>query len=187
MRENEENSYNINNIINIISKVIDTIGYFGPEILFILSIILLFHTKTLLYVYLLCYFISSIFNIILKGLIKEKRPQEDQHLFNIWLNNGMKHDRHWYDRFGMPSGHAQHVFYSTAFIFLSLKNIHWFIFYLLISLNTLYQRVKYQNHSVLQVISGAIVGLLIGSLSYYYGRILIKGSLKDKPDDNAPI
>ena len=48
MRENEENSYNINNIINIISKVIDTIGYFGPEILFILSIILLFHTKTLL-------------------------------------------------------------------------------------------------------------------------------------------
>ena len=187
MRENEENSYNINNIINIISKVIDTIGYFGPEILFILSIILLFHTKTLLYVYLLCYFISSIFNIILKGLIKEKRPQEDQHLFNIWLNNGMKHDRHWYDRFGMPSGHAQHVFYSTAFIFLSLKNIHWFIFYLLISLNTLYQRVKYQNHSVLQVIAGTIVGLLIGSLSYYYGRILIKGSLKDKPDDNAPI
>ena len=111
MRENEDNSYNINNIINIISKIIDTIGYFGPEILFILSIILLFHTKTLLYVYLLCYFINSIFNIILKGLIKEKRPQEDQNLFNIWLNNGMKHDRHWYDRFGMPSGHAQHVFY----------------------------------------------------------------------------
>jgi membrane-associated phospholipid phosphatase len=181
MRENEYNF--INNII----KIIDTLGYFGPELLFFISIILLFQKKTLFYVYLFGYFINSIFNVILKGIIKQKRPDEDKHLFSIWLNNGMKNDRHWYDRFGMPSGHSQHVLYSTVFIYLSLKNTNWFIFYLLISLNTLRQRVKYHNHTVSQVIVGAIIGSLIGALLYYYGRFLIKGSLKHKEDDNAPI
>jgi len=181
MRENEHNWS------QTIIKIIDACGFFGPAILFFTSIMLLFQKKNLLYIYISGYLLNSLINIILKGIIKQKRPEEDEHLFNIWLNNGMKHDRHWYDRFGMPSGHSQDVFYSTAFIFLSLKNTNWLIFYLLISLNTLYQRVKYKNHTVLQVIVGAIVGLLIGALLYYYGRVLIKGCLKHKQDDNAPI
>jgi hypothetical protein len=140
-----------------------------------------------LQIYLIGFVINSLLNFVLKGIIKQPRPSEDKHVFNVWLNNGMKGDRLWFDRFGMPSGHAQSVFYSTFFIIFALQNTNINILYLIISLNTLYQRVKYKNHTVLQVIVGAIVGTIIGSLLYYYSQKILQGKLKEKKDDNAPI
>jgi membrane-associated phospholipid phosphatase len=170
-----------------IIKGMDTIGYFGPQILAITTFVLLFKKKMLLQFYLVGYIINILLNIVLKGLIKQSRPSEDKHMFNIWLNNGMKTDRHWYDRFGMPSGHAENVFYSTVFIYFASVNSNWLIFYLLISLNTIYQRVKYKNHTVLQVIVGSIVGSMMGWLVYYFSQVSIKGKMSLKQDDNAPI
>jgi membrane-associated phospholipid phosphatase len=92
-----------------------------------------------------------------------------------------------FDRFGMPSGHAQSVFFSTAFIYFALKNVKISLFYLLISLNTLYQRVKYKNHSIGQVIIGSLVGSVIGYAFFKYAKHILKKELKEKPDDNAPI
>ena len=177
----------MNNIPNLIIKTVDTIGYFGPQILAFTSAVLLINKYNLLTIYLIGFLLNSFINIILKGIIKQPRPSEDKHLFNIWLNNGMKTDRHWYDRFGMPSGHTESVFYSTTFIFFALQNRNITIMYLIISLNTFYQRVKYKNHTLSQVIIGAFIGIIIGYFFYNYSKVLIKGSLKQKPDDNAPL
>ena len=175
------------NCSEFIIKIIDTTGYFGPQILAVMSVFLLMNKSTLLTIYFIGFIINSFLNIILKGLIKEPRPSEDKHLFNIWLNNEMKTDRHWYDRFGMPSGHAESVFYSTVFIFLALKNVNLTILYLIISMNTLYQRIKYKNHTISQVIIGSIIGAFLGYFFYYYSKVILKGKMKLKPDDNAPL
>jgi membrane-associated phospholipid phosphatase len=87
----------------------------------------------------------------------------------------------------MPSGHATSVFYSTAFIFLALKNPVLSIIYLIISINTGYQRIKYKNHTVTQVICGAILGTLAAYIAYLFATKKLAGLLKYKKDDNAPL
>jgi membrane-associated phospholipid phosphatase len=164
-------------------KIVDTIGYLGPQLLFISSIYFLFDKYTSLAVYFLGFFLNILLNIILKSYIQQPRPSEDKRLFNLEILNGK---RIGYDRYGMPSGHAEGVFYSTAFIFLTLKNKWIGLIYLLISLVTSYQRVSYQNHTFSQVFIGGLIGIFMGILFYYYSMKILKGNLREKKDDNAP-
>jgi membrane-associated phospholipid phosphatase len=170
-------------IKNTIIKSIDSIGYLGPQLLFFASIYFLFDKLTSLSVYFVGFFLNILLNTVLKLLIQEPRPTEDKRLFNLEILNGK---RIGYDRYGMPSGHAEGVFYSTAFIFLTLKNKWIGFIYLLISLITCYQRVAYKNHTFIQVLIGGIIGLFMGLFFYYYGNHILKGKLRVKPDDNAP-
>jgi membrane-associated phospholipid phosphatase len=171
-------------IKNTIIKSVDIIGYLGPQLLFFASIYFLFKRNfTYLSVYFVGFFLNILLNTILKSLIQEPRPTEDKRLFNLELLNGK---RIGYDRYGMPSGHAEGVFYSTAFIFLTLKNKWIGFIYLVISLITCYQRVAYKNHTFQQVLIGGIVGAFMGFFFYYYGVHILKGKLREKPDDNAP-
>jgi membrane-associated phospholipid phosphatase len=87
----------------------------------------------------------------------------------------------------MPSGHAQSAFFSTIFIYLALKDIRITIGYLFIALLTIYQRVLFKEHSVIQVLAGAIVGILFGGFIYLMARQKIMGKLRAKKDDDAPI
>jgi hypothetical protein len=50
----------------------------------------------------------------------------------------------------------------------------------------MYQRHKYFNHTILQLIIGFCVGLIFGYLSYYVGNKWLKGNLTPKLDDFAP-
>jgi membrane-associated phospholipid phosphatase len=170
-------------IKNTIIKTIDAIGYLGPQLLFFASIYLLFDKLTSLSVYFVGFFLNILLNTILKSLIQEPRPSEDKRLFNLEILNGK---RIGHDRYGMPSGHAEGVFYSTAFIFLTLKNKWIGLIYLLISLITSYQRVAYKNHTFAQVLIGGTIGLFMGFFFFYYGNHILKGKLREKPDDNAP-
>ena len=88
---------------------------------------------------------------------------------------------------GMPSGHAQSSFFSVIFIYLALKDIKIIIVYLFIALITMYQRVLFKQHTVLQVSAGAIVGVLFGGFIYYMAQQKIIGKLRFKKDDNGPI
>ena len=85
----------------------------------------------------------------------------------------------------MPSGHSQMVLFSTTYIYLVLKNIPLTLFYLLLTLNTLVQRIRYKNHTVMQVIVGSLVGALVAYLVYQYATNNLVGKLDTKPDDNA--
>lgn len=170
-------------MINII-QIIDTIGVSGPIVLGISSLILLYNKSNLFSVYIIGFIINSLLNILLKGIIKQPRPSEDIHMFNIKLMSGK---RIGYDKFGMPSGHAQSVFYSTLFILFALKNNIITFFYFIISFLTIYQRIKYFNHDIYQVIIGSIIGSILGFSFYTYTKELLKGNMKMKMDDNAPI
>jgi membrane-associated phospholipid phosphatase len=172
--------------------ILDTIGYFGPQILCVLSVILLFKKWNTLSLYLVGYFSNIIITYILKGIIQEPRPTEDKKLFNIELLHGSGNSQ-WsgkrigFDRYGCPSGHASSVVYSTVFLYLVLQNPKILAIYLLVSLVTMYQRVKYKNHSIHQVIIGAVVGFFSAFVIYFYTKHILKGKMGEKPDDNAPL
>lgn len=162
--------------------MLDTIGFFAPQILLLTSIFILRNKMTLLSIYLFGFFINSIVNYILKGLFRDARPSEDIHLFNIEKTHS--NSRIGFDRYGMPSGHAQSVFYSTTFIYFASQNITLLLFYLAISFNSLRQRYHYKNHTMVQLFFGGILGFLLGYIFYTCNP---RDTVKDKPDDDAHI
>jgi membrane-associated phospholipid phosphatase len=171
-------------VLGFIILTVDYIGYLGPFLLLAATIILLKNKATLLSVYVVGYVLNLIINIILKALIKQPRPSEDLSVFNASVTHGKRIS---FDRYGMPSGHATSVFYSTAFIFFALKSPLLSIIYLIISINTGYQRIKYKNHTLMQVICGAITGTIIAYIAYLFATKKLAGLLRNKKDDNAPF
>jgi membrane-associated phospholipid phosphatase len=171
-------------------KFIHNFGKSGPFVLFVYSVYLLWNKSNLLYYYICGIFLDAILNLVLKGIIKEPRPSEDPKLFNVALKHSIRFkfiDGYPYDVFGMPSGHAQSSFFSTVFIYLALKDIKITILYLIVSLLTMYQRVLFNSHTVLQVLAGALVGILFGGFIHLMARQKIMGKLRAKKDDNGPI
>jgi membrane-associated phospholipid phosphatase len=167
---------------NFIEKIIDFIGFLAPHLLFIISILLLWNKKYYLVYYIVGYGFNIVLNLILKGIIRQPRPSEDIKLINISKNNGKRIS---YDKFGMPSGHAQLSFFSVVFIYLVFKNIPLTIFYIIISLFSLHQRVKYKNHTLLQVIIGTLVGAFVGFAIYMLTKRNVGGKWIAKKEDNA--
>ena len=150
----------------------DVLGNIILFIFFFLSIYLLYDKTRLLFLFIICYFLNIIINLILKGLIQQPRPNEDPRLFNLELLNIQRSKTKEYlisyNRYGMPSQHSQLAFYSTIFIYFALKNNIWTIFYSLLALFTLYQRVSFNYHTIFQVIIGSIIGCVFSFLLYYY-------------------
>jgi len=176
--------------MEMISELFNKFGTFGPIILIFPSIYMLWNKNNLFYYYVYGIFLNAILNLVLKGIIKEPRPSEDPKLFNIALKHSIRFkfvNGYPHDIFGMPSGHAQSAFFSLIFIYLSLKDIRITFGYLLVALLTMYQRVLFKEHTVLQVIAGAIVGILFGGFIYLMAQQKIMGKLRAKKDDDGPI
>ena len=167
--------------INKIVMFTDIIGWNGFIILFASTLFLLNNKQTLLIYYVVGIVINYFLNYVLKGIIKQPRPSGDVELINIATHNGK---RVGYEIYGMPSGHAQMAFYSVVFIHLALKNIKITVLYLLVAVTTMYQRVKYQNHTVLQVVVGSLIGLVIGYIFFIFAQKNVVGKLLRKKDDN---
>ena len=180
---------NINNNINNnfnglnITLLLDYVGLFAPILLLLTSIFLLQNKVKYLQVYLVGFLLNYILNAILKIAIKEPRPSKDIRILEIAIAN---HITFSYDKYGMPSGHAQTCGFSLAFVTLVFNNPFITGLYLMITAISLYQRYKYFNHTILQLIIGFIIGLGFGYLSYYVGNKWLKGNLKMRPDDFAP-
>ena len=51
----------------------------------------------------------------------------------------------------------------------------------------MYQRVINKKHTLFQVIVGSFVGALFAFIMFYFAKQNIKGIIKIKSDDNAPI
>jgi membrane-associated phospholipid phosphatase len=150
--------------------------------LFLLSLFLLDDKGrwTFLGVFVFGICLNQIFNNFLKGLIRAPRPLEDMRLFRMELATGRKINN---GRFGMPSNHAQTLGFMTVFVFLVLKQVNILLFYLAISLWTVYERVVERKHSWLQILVGWILGCLVGFLFYSLGKRWIRGSKMEKKDD----
>ena len=165
------------------------LGSYGPILLIILSWYSLREHKNLFFYFNVGLFANSILNLILKGIIQEPRPMFDSkkikllttHASDYFFQNGIL-----FDIYGMPSGHAQASFFITVFIYLSLKHTNLLYLCILFSLLICYQRVKFNFHSISQVIVGGIIGSGFAFIIYELAREKIKGHITEKMDDYGP-
>ena len=164
-------------------ELVNSVGFISPLILILYSIRLLWDKQTLIVYYLVGLFCNTLLNYVLKGIIKQPRPSQNEKLINLALNNGRVFS---YDIYGMPSGHAQSSLYSTIFIWLAFQNKNILILYLCLTLLTMYNRINTKSHTILQVIVGAIIGTIMGYFIFYIATKKIKGKFKPKEEDNAP-
>ena len=162
----------------------DYIGIYAPLIQFILTLFLLRNMPIYLQVYVAGTILNNIINIILKLVLKEPRPNNQQKAIEIGVVNGA-----WigFDKFGMPSGHAQNCGYNLAFIILTLHNQFITTLFASITIISLLQRYLYKQHTILQLIVGLFVGIGFGYLIYLLGTKYIMGNIKMKRDDGAPL
>lgn len=172
----------IDNGSNII-LLLDYLGIMAPIVLLVISIILLQNKNIYFKTYIIGYGLNIILNAILKYAIKEPRPSKDMKILEIAIAN---QHRIGFNKYGMPSGHAQTCGYSLIYITMVLNNTFVTGLYLIITFISLYQRYKYFNHTILQLIVGLLTGMLFGYITYYAGNKYIKGNFKMRPDDFAP-
>ena len=163
---------------------IDYIGYYAPIILFFLSLFLLRNMTRYLNFFVSGFILNNILNIMLKLFIKEPRPTDDQKTIEIAINNGF---RVGFDKFGMPSGHAQNCGYCLVFIIMTIHNPLIISMYIVITIISLSQRYLYNNHTILQLIIGLLIGSGFGYLTYSLGNKFIIGNIKMKKDEEGPL
>lgn len=162
----------------------DYIGLYTPIILFILSLFLLRNMTRYLKFFVIGFFLNNILNIILKLLIKHPRPDKDQKAIEIGVTHGARIS---FDKFGMPSGHAQNCGYCLFFILMTLNDPIINMIYLILSIICVFQRYIYNNHTILQLIIGFIIGSGFGIITYKIGRKIITGNITMKKDDYGPL
>jgi len=134
-------------------------------------------------------FLGIIINLLLKGMIQEPRPMYDKSKVNValmhtkqyMLKNGIP-----FNLYGMPSGHAQMMAYSTCFLYLATENRDLAILCALWLMVSCVQRVHYEFHTITQVCVGVFLGVLIGIGAFKYSTEEIKGKREEKQDDYAP-
>ena len=166
------------------------IGSYGPNILRFLSLFLLWNHPNLFFYYIVGIFFDLIFNFFLKGFIQQPRPNFSSKEFDLALKNNKRFifkDGIPYNVFGMPSGHASSVMFSTIFIYLALRKTNILYLYLFISFITVTQRIIYEYHTFAQIFVGIIVGSLTAYLFYQLAEKKIKGRIREKKDDYGPI
>lgn len=125
--------------------VLYQIGFLGPLILFCLTVYLAPRP----YVYALFFVANSVLNEGLKYLLHESRPPRGKTIMNEPT-----------DPYGMPSGHAQSVFFSLAFLWLVRSPLPFIVLALGVALLTVYQRWKYRQHTLAQLGAGSFLGIL---------------------------
>jgi membrane-associated phospholipid phosphatase len=167
---------------------LNQIGRLGRQIICASSVIILYKWEkpvTLGY-YALGAIFCTIVNMILKILIKHPRPKHDKPDYNFLIENNKRVS---YDKFGMPSGHAQFMFFTLAFMSFTMREheYYWWIiaFFVMLTINTSVQRIQDDNHTLSQVVVGAVIGTLIGAGAFYITKSKLKGKLKSKEDDNT--
>lgn len=159
-------------------KIINIIGSTAPYTLFIISIFLLRNLKKYLIFYILGFGLNNLLNIMLKILIKEPRPKNDT-MFLEFIGNRVS-----YDKYGMPSGHAQNCFFSLVYITFVLNQPWIMLCYVGMSFISLVQRYNNNNHTLMQLFVGSIVGILFANLIYFFANKFILGKASNKNDDN---
>ena len=146
-------------------SILDTIGFFGPLIVFIISFIKLWKQTNYLIGYIIFHFINKYINNILKVSIRQNRPIGGRSIINETYTG--------INKYGMPSSHTQAVAYSIAFLYLTKGSIPFLILEIFILALTFYQRWKYRRHTIEQLTIGIIVGSLIGVIGHYITKYII--------------
>jgi membrane-associated phospholipid phosphatase len=148
---------------------LDWIGYNGPYILLLLSIILLAgRFNAFLLGYIIFSFLNIQLNDILKMHFKQSRPSGQ-------IYNSIDNDKFTGSHiFGMPSGHSQTISFSIMYLYFVTKSIHIFLLMGFIWGLTVLQRHKYKKHSIEQLVVGSIVGGSFAYIAYILTELIIQ-------------
>jgi len=136
---------------------LDTVGYYGPVILFAVTFYYLLNRLPYLYLFTMGSIINTLLNSTLKSIFRELRPSHP-------LGNEHFHGSNFY---GLPSGHAQSCFFSVAFLYCMRAPTTLLYLTTFISTLTIYQRWKYRYHSVKQLLYGILVGIFFAWFIIY--------------------
>ena len=150
----------------VIQEIIDTffenpllsIGYYGPIVLIVMNIYILYDRFFWCIVYILFVVINTFLNKALKRWIKEPRPKD-------WKSFATFERLEQEEKYGMPSGHAQSAMFSTTFYYLLFGIDETLYIMMFITTLTVFQRWYNKNHTILQL----LVGLCIGG---FFARIV---------------
>jgi len=153
-------------------KLVDYIGFFGPFILFCISLWKLSTRVPFLYGYVGLFLGSTLINKLLKILFKQPRPDGSRTIVDEPYQGA--------DAYGMPSGHAQSVCFSATYLYLTTKDLFWLALELCVVSLTVLQRWKYKNHSIEQLAAGSLVGTFLGYYGYQLMNTWIKESMSVK-------
>lgn len=165
----------------MIVTIIYYLGQYGPLILTLFALNILYGQYHSMYAYLIGLFFNMLFNYVLKGIIQQPRPSEN---YNTVLIESQYKSILNYDRFGMPSGHAQASMFTTTYLYLVTLSNKVLAICILISLITMFQRIQYLYHTPTQVLVGSVLGILVAILTFSYTKKNKKGRLQPKKDDN---
>ena len=175
---------NFNNMPVNLTNITHLVGYLAPTIMLVVTLWLLRNKMNYLKFFFYGYVINIVVNSLLKWFLKEPRPVYDWKILQLGITHSK---RIGFDKYGMPSGHAQHCGFTLAFITLVCESPLVTGSYSILSFICLYQRYLYQNHTLLQIVVGFGVGLGVGYLFYELGAKKLIGNIKRRPDDNAPL
>jgi membrane-associated phospholipid phosphatase len=141
-------------------SILDTLGFYGPIIMFLFVVIAIRKQTPFFISYISGFFVNVYLNKLLKVLIREHRPKGSKNFTEL-----DKYENE--EQFGMPSGHAQTIFYSIFFYFYLTQNWYILVGSLFLGILTLYQRWKYNNHTINQLLIGSLIGLLFAFFVFY--------------------
>ncbi len=168
---NSLHTYTLNDFFEIITFLGD-----GIFTLLIVVVILIFFKKyrDLALLLLIAYLSSGIFSQILKNIITAPRPSVyfQLHSYKYYLDT-FRNSRMGFKSF--PSGHTATAF-ATATIFSTyLKRKYICIFSIFFAFLIGYSRIYLAHHFLIDVLAGAFVGILFGTLSIlWFDKIILK-------------
>ena len=174
--------------LSFLTTLFHFVGENGPYLLIFATIFLLQKKPYFQFYYIVFLFLNTLLNTILKQLIQQPRPSIDKKHFAKIMEKNHRFIHLFgnpYGIFGMPSGHAQSVFFSTTYLWLVNKNRSFSLLCLFFSILTLFQRVIYNHHTILQVIIGSIVGTMVAAIAFTFAQKNVGGKFSAKTDDFA--
>ena len=167
--------------------MINQLGEYGPQLMLIMSLPILWTKQLLLNYFLVGGYLSMLLNSVLKYIFKHPRPNTQMRTFDANVKNTTFIQSVTKDTFGFPSGHTQNAVYLTIMMYhvFGVKPIT--ILYAIYSVFIMWQRVNTKNHYIYQVIGGAITGVVIATGVYYSYKNHIIGQISNKIDDCSNI
>lgn len=133
------------------------IGYFGWQIASVYAFIALYSIQPMYSIYFFIVLsISGLLNKLTKYWFISPRPKN---CIKFLASEVCKEGSN-----GMPSGHAQFTAFSLTVAYLFTH--HYLFLSIALFLVTLIQRVVYNNHTILQLLVGSIIGFVLGICFY---------------------
>lgn len=150
---------NILDIFGNIKNFFYGIGYFGEYITFTITIYLLFSQTFNMVFYIFMFILDRLLNNRLKDIFKQERPDGPKKFLDD--------DQFSKKKYGMPSGHTELSFFSLMYAYLNIKRITTPIIIMIITCAIIiYERLIYRNHTLMQLLVGALIGIVLAYISY---------------------